>query len=272
MATLVAFHAHPDDECFLQSGSLAKAAHDGHRMVVVYATRGEVGEVPDGLLAPGETLVERRMAEAGRSAEALGVHRVAWLGYRDSGMMGTADNDDPACFWQADIDEAASRLAAILREEAADVITIYDENGNYGHPDHIQVHRVGLRAAELAATPHVLEATVSREHLRSLIDQAADAGQPVDDLPDLDDENVTFGMPEAVITTVVDVSDFLDQKRASMAAHATQVQDTGLFLDMPPDAFRAAMGLEFYIRHGVPPGHRDDDLFAGVGAAEAPSR
>ncbi|MGH9112754.1 MAG: PIG-L family deacetylase [Acidimicrobiales bacterium] len=267
MATLVAFHAHPDDECLLQSGSLAKAVHDGHRVVVVYATRGEVGEVPDGLLAPEETLVERRVDEAMRSAAALGVHRVAWLGYRDSGMTGTPDNKDPRCFWQADVDDAAARLAEILRGEAADVLTIYDENGNYGHPDHIQVHRVGVRAGELAGTAHVLEATISREHIKELIEQAAAAGQPVDDAPDLDDERVVFGVPEAVITTVVDVGDFLDRKRASIAAHASQVQDTGPFLAMPPDVFRAALGREFYIRRGAPPGHRDDDVFAGVPVA-----
>ncbi len=267
MATLVAFHAHPDDECLLQSGSLAKAVLDGHRVVVVYATRGEVGEMPDGLLAPGETIPERRAAEAMRSAEAIGVHRVAWLGYRDSGMMGTADNDDPACFWKADVDEAATRLSEILRGEATDVLTIYDENGNYGHPDHIQVHRVGVRAAELAATPHVLEATISREHIKELIDAAAAAGQPIDDAPDLDDERVVFGVPEANITTVVDVGDFLDRKRASIEAHASQVQDTGPFLAMPPDVFRAAMGKEFYIRRGAPPGHLDDDVFAGVPAS-----
>jgi LmbE family N-acetylglucosaminyl deacetylase len=232
--------------------------------VVVYATRGEVGEAPDGLLEPGETLVERRMAEAMRSAEALGVHRVAWLGYRDSGMMGTADNDDPRSFWRADIGEAATLVAAILREEGADVLTIYDENGNYGHPDHIQVHRVGSRAAELAGTPHVLEATISRAHVKALIAGAAAAGQSVDDAPDLDDESVIFGVADEAITTIVDVGDFLDRKRAAIAAHASQVQDTGLFLAMPPEAFRAAMGTEFFIRWGVPAGHRDHDVFAGV--------
>jgi LmbE family N-acetylglucosaminyl deacetylase len=267
MATLVAFHAHPDDECLLQSGSLAKAVHDGHRVVVVYATQGEVGEAPDGLLAPGESLVERRRAEAMRSAEALGVHRVAWLGYRDSGMMGTPDNEDPRCFWRADLEKAAARVAEILREESADVLTIYDENGNYGHPDHIQVHRVGSRAAELAATPHVLEATISRAHVKALIADAAAAGHHVGDAPDLEDESVIFGVPDEAITTVVDVSDFLDRKRAAIAAHASQVHDTGLFLAMPPDAFRAALGTEFYIRRGVPAGHRDYDVFTGVESA-----
>jgi len=258
MATLVAFHAHPDDECLLQSGSLAKAVHDGHRVVVVYATRGEVGESPDGLLEPGESLVERRMAEAMRSAEALGVHRVAWLGYRDSGMMGTPDNDDPRCFWRADLEDAAARVAEILQEESADVLTIYDENGTYGHPDHIQVHRVGSRAAELAGTPHVLEATISRAHVKALIADAAAAGEQIAD------ESLVFGVPDEAITTVVDVGDFLDRKRAAIAAHASQVHDTGPFLAMPPEMFRAALGTEFYIRRGAPADHRDHDVFAGV--------
>jgi LmbE family N-acetylglucosaminyl deacetylase len=264
MATLVAFHAHPDDECLLQSGSLAKAVHDGHRVVVVYATRGEVGESPDGLLEPGESLVERRMAEAMRSAEALGVHRVVWLGYRDSGMMGKPDNDDPRCFWRADVEDAAARVAAILQEESADVLTIYDANGTYGHPDHLQVHRVGTRAAELAGTPHVLEATISREHVKALIAAAAAAGQQIGDAPDVDDESVVFGVPDDAITTVVDVGDFLDRKRAAIAAHASQVHDTGPFLAMPPEVFRAAMGTEFYIRRGASAGQRDHDVFAGV--------
>src|SRR5262245_3808004 len=165
MATLVAFHAHPDDETIIQGGSLAKTVDEGHRVVIVYATDGEHGEVPDGLLAEGESLVERRRAEAERSAAALGTARLVWLGYGDSGMAGTADNDDPDCFWQANVDEAAERLAAILRDEAADVLTIYDPQGNYGHPDHIQVHRVGSRPAELVGVPDVLEVTISREHV-----------------------------------------------------------------------------------------------------------
>jgi LmbE family N-acetylglucosaminyl deacetylase len=147
MATLVAFHAHPDDECIATGGVMAKAAEEGHRVVLVVATRGEHGEVADGFLADGETLAERRVQETHASAAALGVHRVEFLGYVDSGMMGTPENDLPGSFWTADVDEAAERLAAILREEGADVLTCYDEIGGYGHPDHIQVHRVGLRAA-----------------------------------------------------------------------------------------------------------------------------
>jgi LmbE family N-acetylglucosaminyl deacetylase len=264
MATLVAFHAHPDDECIGQSGTLAKAAAAGHRTVIVYATRGEVGQVPDGFLEPGESLVERRRAEAERSAEALGVSRIVWLGYRDSGMMGTPDNDDPRCFWQASVESAAVQLAEVLRSERADVLTIYDDHGNYGHPDHVQVHRVGVRAAELAGTPHVLEVTFNRDQLRRMAKAAREAGAWPDDLPDFDGPEFPMGTPEALITTVVDVRGFLDRKRASMAAHASQVQDTGFLLALDPDAFSEALGFEWYIRRGVPSDHRDDDLFAGV--------
>lgn len=255
MATLVAFHAHPDDECIAQSGTLAKAAAAGHRTVLVYATRGEVGRVADGFLDPGETLVERRMAEAQRSAALLGVARVEWLGYQDSGMMGTPENDNPGCFWQTDVEEAAAGLAAIVRNEAADVLTIYDANGNYGHPDHIQVHRVGVRAAELTGTQQVLELTWDRDHLRSLMRTAADDGLLNDDLPDFDDPDLVFGTPGELITTRVDVRAFLDQKRASMEAHASQSQDTGPLLRLPPVAFDAALGQEWYIRRGAPAGH-----------------
>jgi LmbE family N-acetylglucosaminyl deacetylase len=266
MSTLVAFHAHPDDECIAQSGTLAKAAAAGHRTVIVYATRGEVGQVADGFLDPGETLVERRRAEAERSAAVLGVARIEWLGYRDSGMMGTPDNDDPRCFWQADVDEAAARLAAIVEDEDADVLTVYDANGNYGHPDHIQVHRVGVRAGELAGTPQVLELTWDRDHLRQLMRAAADAGMLGDDLPDVDNPDTPFGSAAEVITTRVDVRAFLDRKRASMEAHASQAQDTRPLLDLPPEIFTEIVGQEWYIRRGAPPGHRDDDVFAGLDA------
>jgi LmbE family N-acetylglucosaminyl deacetylase len=268
MATLVAFHAHPDDECMAQSGTLAKAVAAGHRTVVVYATRGEVGQVADGFLDPGESLVDRRMAEAQRSADALGVSHIEWLGYRDSGMMGTPENDDPRCFWRADVEEAAAKLAAIVESEGADVLTVYDKNGHYGHPDHIQVHRVGVRAGELAGTRHVLEVTWDRDHLRQIMQAAAEAGMLGDDLADFETPNgEEFGTPGHLITTRVDVSGFLDRKRASMEAHASQVQDTGPMLGLPPEAFAAVLGQEWYIRRTapvVPDGQPDDDLFAAT--------
>ena len=146
MATLVCFHAHPDDECIATGGVMAKAAKDGHRVVLVVATRGEHGEVDERVLDDdGEELWQRRVKETEASADILGAQRVEFLGYVDSGMIGTPENDKSGSFWTADVDEAAERLANILREENADVLTIYDDHGGYGHPDHIQVHRVGKR-------------------------------------------------------------------------------------------------------------------------------
>ncbi len=264
MATLVSFHAHPDDESIATGGTLAKAAKAGHRTVLVFGTKGEHGEVDDGFLDDGESLAERRVKETERSAEILGVQRLEWLGYSDSGMMGTPENDLPESFWQADVEEAATRLAEILRDEGADILTIYDSDGNYGHPDHIQVHRVGLRAAEMAGTPHVFEGTINRDHIKRAMLSAAEAGElPGDDAPSPDDFE-TFGRPESVITTTVDVRDFLEQKRASMAAHASQIADSSFFLAMPPEQFEVGFGHEWFIRRGVPETHRDDDLFAGI--------
>lgn len=176
MATLVTFHAHPDDGAIACGGTMAKAASEGHRVVLVVATRGENGEVPEGFLPPGESLSERRTQETEASARILGVSRVAFLGYVDSGMVGTAENGVPGSFWQADLDEAAGRLATILTEEEADVLTIYDPNGTYGHPDHVNVHRVGVRAAGLAGTERVYEATADRDHMAALMSQAEGVG------------------------------------------------------------------------------------------------
>jgi LmbE family N-acetylglucosaminyl deacetylase len=264
MATLVSFHAHPDDESIASGGTLAKAAAAGHRTVLVFGTKGEHGEVQDGFLDEGETLGQRRVKETERSAEILGVQRIEWLGYTDSGMMGTPENDAEGSFWTADVDDAAEQLARILRDEAADVLTIYDSDGNYGHPDHIQVHRVGVRAAELAGTARVFEGTINRDHIKRAMLAAAEAGAlPGEDAPTPEDFE-TFGRPESVITTTVDVRDFIAQKRASMAAHASQISDSSFFLSMPPDQFEAGFGQEWFIRHGVPEDHRDDDLFADL--------
>jgi LmbE family N-acetylglucosaminyl deacetylase len=175
MGTLVCFHAHPDDESISTGGTLARASAEGHRVVVVIATNGEYGEVPEDL-ADGETLVDRRRAETTRSAAALGVHRVVWLGYKDSGMTGWEQNSDPESFLQAPVDEAAEKLADILREERADVLTVYDWHGNYGHPDHIKVNIVGHRAAEMVGVDRVFEATMNRDHIIRMVEAAREAG------------------------------------------------------------------------------------------------
>ena len=265
MATLVSFHAHPDDESIQTGGTMAKAARAGHRVVLVVATRGEHGEVDEGVLSEGESLGERRTKEVHASAEVLGVSRVEFLGYVDSGMIGTPENDAPECFWKADLEEAAERLAVILRDEGADALTVYDSDGGYGHPDHIQVHRVGIRAAELAGTPRVLEATMNRDHLRRIIEVGIAAGVvPADAVPDVSEAS-TFGRPESVITTCVDVQDLIAVKRASMRAHASQISETSFFLQMPDEVFAGSFGQEWFIRRDVEPtGEMDDDILAGL--------
>ncbi len=265
LSTLVCFHAHPDDEAIATGGTMAKAAAAGHRVVLVVATRGEHGEVADGFLQPGETLADRRVVETHRAAEILGVARVEFLGYVDSGMMGTPENELPESFWQADVDEAARRLAAILDEEQADVLTAYDENGVYGHPDHIQVHRVGVAAAHLAGTPKVYLNTVNRDFLQREMDRAVEQGA---DLPgDIDPAELgELGVEEDRITTAVDVRDVLDVKRRAMAAHASQISETSFFLSMPEDMFAVGFGHEWYVLEGAPPGTAETDLFDGLDA------
>src|SRR5262245_15386729 len=131
MATLVSFHAHPDDECIACGGVIRKAHEDGHRVVLVVATRGELGEIPEGFLDEGEELWERRILETQASADILGIDRVEFLGYTDSGMIGEPTNDNPGTFWTADVEEAAAKLAAILTDENAEVLTVYDDHGAY---------------------------------------------------------------------------------------------------------------------------------------------
>jgi LmbE family N-acetylglucosaminyl deacetylase len=262
--TLVSFHAHPDDEAIATGGTLARAADEGHRVVLVVATRGEHGEVDDGFLDDGESLSERRVQETEEAAAILGVARVEFLGYRDSGMAGTAENELPGSFWTADVGEAASRLASILREEHAEVLTIYDDHGGYDHPDHIQVHRVGLEAARQTSVTRVYEATINRDHVRRLMlemrEQVETAGiEPPGDLGE--PEELTIGVTEDRITTTVDVSAFVDAKRAALAAHRSQVDESSFFLAMAPEQFRAAFSNEWFIRRGDPPTAADDWLF-----------
>lgn len=263
MAALVFFHAHPDDESIGTGGTIARAVAEGHRVVLVVATNGDFGEVPDDL-AEGETLVDRRRQELRRSAEALGAHRVEQLGYRDSGMTGWEQNADPDSFHQADIEHAAERLAQILREENAHVLTTYDWHGGYGHPDHIKVHQVGYRAAELAATPSVFESTMNRDAIVRLMQMAGGTGVPGQE--DFDpngpaDDGNPFGSSEAEITLAVDVSEFIEAKRASLRCHRSQITDTGFFLSMPDDVFTSAFGTEYYISRDAAPGVRPGWLF-----------
>ena len=258
MATGVILHAHPDDETIATGGTIAKAKRDGHRVVLVIATAGEEGEPVPGVLAEGEALGDRRVRETELAASLLGVDRVAFLGYRDSGMMGEPTNDNPASFWQADVHDAATRLAQILREERADLLVTYDSNGVYGHPDHIQVHRVGVRAAEYADVHRVFEASFSREFMRDVFaeleapDDTDDNGQP----DDLD----SFGLPEAELTHRVDVSDFVVVKRNALLSHESQISPDHPMAKMPIDAFARWSGVEWFRDRRHP---RDGGTFRG---------
>ncbi len=284
MGTIASFHAHPDDESIGTGGTLARAADAGHRVVLVFATRGELGEPVPGVLGEGEQLTLRRTAETYASAEILGAARVEFLGYTDSGMIGERTNDVPWCFWQADVEQAARRLAAILEEERPDVLTIYDDNGGYGHPDHIQVHRVGRRAAELAGVPVVAQGTMNRDLMARAMSHAADLGVTVPDevvaeiaeaatptvasTPQIDTS--TFGKPEAELTHVVDTVSVLDRKRASMLAHGSQIGPDHFMAAMPDEAFAFVFGTEWFIVDPPPPTPAPavfTELFQPTGAA-----
>ncbi len=228
---------------------MAAAAAKGHRVVLVLATKGEHGEVPPGFLDDDEHLWERRVAETYESAKILGVSRVEFLGYIDSGMVDSETNHHPGSFWSADVDQAAQLLADILIEEHADILTVYDDHGNYGHPDHIQVHRVGVRAAEIAKTPAVYQATMNRDHLRTML--SAIAGQEGEAGPRID-EIEGLGLPEAELTHRVDVTEFIEAKRASMRAHASQINEQSFFLSMPDEIFAMAFGIEWFAHYGGP--------------------
>lgn len=225
---------------------MAAASAAGHRVILVMATRGEQGEPQDGVLAPGEVLWERRVIELAESAEILGAEPPLFLDYEDSGMIGEPTNDNPASFWQADPEEAANRLAKILTEVEADVLTIYDDHGLYGHPDHIQVHRVGLAAAELARIDHVYEATVNRDRaVESFAEMAEDMEADGVEAPDVD-QFEEFGLAESQLSYALNVSAHLDAKRASMAVHRSQISDQSFFLYLPPERFAMVFATEWY--------------------------
>ena len=253
MSTIVYFHAHPDDEASQTSGAMARASDEGHRVVVVFATHGEHGEVAADL-HEGETVADYRRREAQASAAVLGLARIAWLGYSDSGMTGWEQNDSEESFHQADLDEAGRRLADLLDEEDADVLIGYDWHGGYGHPDHVKVHHVAHRGAELARrTPRLLESTFNRT---DMVRQIAEAKAFGVDLGDWDpeapmDDGNPLGTPEDEITWEVDVSAYLAKKRAALEAHRSQASDIEQFLGMTPEVFGRAFGLEHYIEPGV---------------------
>ncbi|GAB7007124.1 PIG-L family deacetylase [Nocardioides sp. AN3] len=248
MATIVSLHAHPDDEALLTGGWLAQRAAAGDRVVLVFATDGGAG-----LAAAHEqgALATARRAEAAASARALGAARVAWLGYDDSGMAGaptTAANR----FVDAGVDAPARAVATIVDEEDADVLTGYDANGGYGHPDHVQVHRVAREAQRLASRrPRLWEATMDRTWLL----RALRVVRPVARLlPGLTIPGEEIYSDRAEVSHRVDVRDQVGAKRAALAAHASQagggIRTVALVLALPGPAARLVLGREWF--HEVP--------------------
>jgi LmbE family N-acetylglucosaminyl deacetylase len=263
--TLVAFHAHPDDESLLTGGTLARAAADGHRVVLVVATCGERG-----LAGPadgeGATLAALRMRELHEAARILGCARVVPLGFGDSGLH--PDPLDPHAFVNVDVPTAAARLAEVLTEEHADVLVVYDRNGGYGHPDHVQVHRVGTLAAAEAGTPVVLEATVPGRLFRAVLLVLRAVGDALGSSSPLPTGQVFA--PPGSITHRVRVTGSLSAKRAAMGAHGSQTRAEGRtrvlarLLDLPRPLYALAFGHEWYIEQGRAAGALQGDVFDSV--------
>jgi N-acetyl-1-D-myo-inositol-2-amino-2-deoxy-alpha-D-glucopyranoside deacetylase len=280
-------HAHPDDESIETGATMAKYAAEGAQVTLVTCTLGELGEIIPAELAhlawdADGGLGEYRIGELDAACAALGVTDHRLLGgpgrWRDSGMMGLESNDSPGCFWQADLDEAAGDLLAVVREVRPQVLVSYDERGFYGHPDHIQAYRVTRRAFELSGglVSKLYATAVPRSVLASALEQVRDAAAPggqlggtsfaavesADDLP--------FGVPDDQVTTQVDASAYLTAKLAAMRAHATQVAVDGPFFALSNNIGQRALGVEYYTLLAGSPGPgtgaagREAGLFAGI--------
>ncbi|MET7574866.1 N-acetyl-1-D-myo-inositol-2-amino-2-deoxy-alpha-D-glucopyranoside deacetylase [Streptomyces sp. NPDC005492] len=232
---LLLVHAHPDDESINNGATMAKYAAEGAHVTLVTCTLGEHGEVIPPALRhlSGSDLAAERERELTAAMKALGVADHGFLGgagwYQDSGMMGTPDNDDPACFWQADVDEAAGHLVEVIRESRPQVLITYDPDGGYGHPDHIQAHRVAMRAAELAADAgHPIAKVYWNRVPRPVVEEGfARLRAALPDLPFAEAAAVD-DVPGVVdgerITAAIDGSAYAAAKTAAMRAHATQIE------------------------------------------------
>ena len=273
MSVLMCVHPHPDDESIACGGVLARAAAEGVRTVVVTCTDGEEGENLAGIDLGDVPLVEHRRRELDTAIAILGVTVHHRLGYRDSGMVGTPANDHPDCFHRADLDEAARRLAAIVRAERPDAVVSDDEHGSYGHPDHIKAHHVTVRAVALAADPDAdvpgepwsvprrYVHTFSRSRLEAAHAGLLAAGlaSPFGD----EDEPAPFGTDDALVTTRVDVSAHVATKMDAMRAHASQIGPDAFFMNVPAEMVDAFLGVEeFILEAGDADGAAPDVLVA----------
>ena len=266
--TLMAVHAHPDDEAISTGGILARYADEGVQTVLVTCTNGELGDGPGGV-KPGEPghdeaiVVPLRRRELEASCDVLGVSHLELLGYHDSGMEGWPQNDAPNSFWRTPVDEAARRLADLMRRYEPQVVVTYDEKGFYGHPDHIQAHRVTRAAIAACGIPAKLYYTaVARSRMRGfrqiLVEHGIGEPSEIEDMPE-------WGTPDELITTTIDCSSVATRKYASLAAHASQSENI-VFLQMGEELFATMMGSESFVRVSDSTGAPvpEADLFAGL--------
>jgi LmbE family N-acetylglucosaminyl deacetylase len=268
--TLMAVHAHPDDEATGTGGVLARCAAEGIRTVLVTCTDGGCGDAAGGI-KPGEpghdpaAVVAMRRTELEASCAVLGVDVLEVLGYADSGMMGWETNQAPGSFWTTPVDVAAARLAELIDRHRPDVVVTYDENGFYGHPDHIQAHRITMAAVEQASSaPKVYWTTVPRSMMAEFERIMRELGADWEE-PDPASGEPEIGLPDEQITTWVDVRDYGAQKFKALAAHASQSENI-FFLQMGVELFTELMGVETFVRvrdtTGAPT--PETDLFAGL--------
>lgn len=270
---LMVVHAHPDDEVFSTGGTIAAYAAAGHRVVVVYATNGEVGEIHHPELDPEEARTRLgviRQQEAREACALLGVTDVVFLGYHDSGMKDTEENANPAAFMNVPLDEAASRLVEVMRETKPYAVITYDEDGGYGHPDHVMTHNMTLAAYERAQNepwgPKKLYYSArSREGFRQYVEELAKLGIAIPWMKG-DFNFDEYGVPDADITAHIDFREVAPLKKAALAVHRTQIKPDFFYLSIPDEVFRAALAREYFVRIDPPPvtGEQESDLFAPV--------
>lgn len=260
---MVSFHAHPDDEVLFTGGTLARVAAEGHRVILAVATAGGAGQASERY--DRQTLAAQRMRELEESATVLGCADLVTFDFPDSGWRVTPP---PGSFSQLPVAEAAAPLADLLRRERADALTVYDQAGGYGHPDHRQVHDVGTYAAGLAGTRLVLEATMDRRSMQTVA-RLVQAVPRV--LPEIKAEDFADAYTDrADLTHRVDVRAYLDHKRRALLAHLSQASASrgtrtlALLLRLPPFLFSRALGYERFVEQGRNPDrrHQLDDVFA----------
>ncbi|MFH8934792.1 N-acetyl-1-D-myo-inositol-2-amino-2-deoxy-alpha-D-glucopyranoside deacetylase [Streptomyces griseosporeus] len=275
---LLLVHAHPDDESINNGATMARYAAEGAQVTLVTCTLGERGEVipPELAHLSGAALGQWRLGELRAAMRALGVTDFRLLGgagrYGDSGMMGLPDNDDPHCFWQADLDEAAGHLVRVIQETRPHVLVTYDDNGGYGHPDHIQAHRVALRAAELAAGAGWEIPRICFNRVPRPVAEAAFArlegdlpGLPFDKSAAVDDVPGVVG--EERVAIEIDGTAYAAAKAAAMRAHATQIEVAEPYFALSNALAQPLFTTEYYeVVHGERTEGRAHDLFAGIEA------